>query len=158
MNKLNHNKKLKPHHQGFTLIELVIVLLILGALAAIIVPKISNYVNDAKTVSTFAQLKNIRSAFELYRTQHNNRYPALEDLQNNWGVMIYNTDSDGTINVNGSYGPYMQQAPKNPWTDSSQVLNFINSGDINDGWRYNENTGDIIAVGFDESTGKYIEP
>ena len=153
------NIKSHKHFQfGFTLVELIIVLLILGVLAAIIVPKISNYVEDAKSVGTFSQLKNIRSAFELYRTQHNNKYPTLADLQSNWSVMINNTNIDGTISVDGKFGPYMQQPPKNPWTESSLVINIVSAGDMSDGWRYNENTGEIIAVGFDEGTGKFVEP
>ena len=144
--------------QGFTLVELIIVLLILGVLAAIIVPKISNYVDDAKTVGTYAQLKNIRSAFELFRTQHNNRYPTLAELQDNWGVLVNNTNIDSSISVDGKYGPYMQQSPKNPWTESTAVVNIISTGDITDGWRYNENTGEIAPVGFDEGTGDFTSP
>ncbi len=151
-------KNSKHLQLGFTLVELIIVLLILGVLAAIIVPKISNYVEDAKSVGTLAQLKNIRSAFELYRTQHNNKYPTLADLQSNWSVMINNTSIDGSLSVDGKYGPYMQQPPKNPWTESTSVVNIVSAGDIADGWRYNENTGEIVPVGFDEGTGKFAEP
>ena len=41
---------------------------------------------------------------------------------------------------------------------SSLVINIVSAGDMSDGWRYNENTGEIIAVGFDEGTGKFVEP
>lgn len=144
--------------RGFTLVELIIVLLILGVLAAIVVPKISNYVDDAKSVGTYAQLKNIRSAFELYRTQHNNNYPTLAELQSSWGVLLLTTNVDGIINPEGKFGPYMQQAPKNPWTESSSVVNAASTGDSNDGWRYDENTGEISPVGFDEAAGTFTPP
>lgn len=146
------------HNKGFTLVELIIVLLILGVLAAIVVPKISNYVDDAKSVGTYAQLKNIRSAFELYRTQHNNNYPSLADLQANWSVLLTNTNVDGSVDPKGVFGPYIQQPPKNPWTNSSSVVNAASTGDINDGWRYDEITGEIRPVGFDEGTGRFSPP
>lgn len=103
-------------------------------------------------------IKNIRSSFELYRTQHNNIYPALSSLQNNWLPLLEKTSISGNIDPSEKYGPYMQQPPKNPWTEQSTVVNITSSGDITDGWRYDENTGEIAAVGFDESTGTFSPP
>lgn len=156
--KINLFRKTHFKSSGFTLVELIIVLLILGVLASIIVPKISNYVEDAKSVGTFAQLKNIRSAFELYRTQHNNDYPTLAQLQSEWGVLLKKTALDGNISTDAKYGPYLQQPPRNPWTESYEVILMSNPGDMTDGWRYEEGAGDITPVGFDEGSGTFVTP
>jgi prepilin-type N-terminal cleavage/methylation domain-containing protein len=63
--------------QGFTLIELLIVVIIIAILAAIAIPQFANTSNDAQESALDANLSTVRSAIELYRVQHNNRYPSV---------------------------------------------------------------------------------
>ncbi len=62
---------------GFTLIEMLIVIIILGILAMVIIPQITVSQDDAKVSTLKTNLGGIRSAIELYYTQHNNKYPGL---------------------------------------------------------------------------------
>ena len=61
---------------GFTLVELLIVVIILAILAAIVVPQFSTSANDAQFAALQQNLSTIRSAIELYRVQHNGVYPG----------------------------------------------------------------------------------
>jgi len=62
--------------KGFTLIELLIVVIIIAILAAIAIPQFSNTSSDAQEAALDANLSTMRSAIELYRVQHNNKYPG----------------------------------------------------------------------------------
>lgn len=62
--------------KGFTLIELLIVVIIIAILAAIAIPQFGNSTNEANDAALDANLNTVRSAIELYRVQHNNRFPA----------------------------------------------------------------------------------
>src|SRR5215217_8162947 len=61
---------------GFTLVELLIVVIILAILAAIVVPQFSATSTDAQEAALDSNLNAIRSAIELYKVQHNNNYPG----------------------------------------------------------------------------------
>jgi len=159
---------------GFTLVEILIVVVILGILAAIVIPQFTSASDDAKESSLFTQLQTVRSQLELYQVQHNGNYPSITDLQDDtgagtgdqWGKMINKTDVSGGILTSGDagyadgYGPYLQQPPKNPFTQSSTVVAGTSNSDgaATDGWVYDADTGQIWAVGFDETTGEYTEP
>ncbi len=62
--------------QGFTLVELLIVVIILAILAAIVIPQFSSSTSDAKEAAIKANLAALRSAIELYKVQHNGVYPS----------------------------------------------------------------------------------
>jgi len=62
--------------KGFTLIELLIVVIIIAILAAIAIPQFSNTSSDAQEAALDANLSTMRSAIELYRVQHNNKFPG----------------------------------------------------------------------------------
>lgn len=62
--------------QGFTLVELLIVVIILAILAAIVIPQFSSSTTDAKEAALKANLAALRSAIELYKVQHNGKYPG----------------------------------------------------------------------------------
>ena len=70
------NKALNIVQRGFTLVELLIVVIILAILAAIIIPQFSTATDDAKLAAMDTNLNALRSAIELYRVQHNGKYPG----------------------------------------------------------------------------------
>ena len=64
---------------GFTLVEILIVVIILGILAAIVIPQFTNASQDARESSVVSQLQTLRSQVELYKLQHHERYPTDPD-------------------------------------------------------------------------------
>ncbi len=140
---------------GFTLVELMIVVSILGILAALVIPKFANASERAQVAATQDQLRSLRITLERYKMEHNDNYPDIGDL---WGVVTGKTDKDGTLNALGDYGPYLKSAPINPFTSSSTVVAF-GAGAVTDGWEYDvtENP-QIVAVGFNETTAAYTAP
>ncbi len=137
----------RTRQSGFTLVEILIVVVILGILAAIVIPQFTNASESAKASSLISQLQTIRSQLELYQVQHNGDYP---DLSSNWDQMTKKTDVDGDVDADGSgdpdvykYGPYLQQSPNNPFEDSTTTAGTA-AADV--GWTYSSTTGEVKAV------------
>jgi general secretion pathway protein G len=130
---------------GFTLVEILIVVVILGILAAIVIPQFTSASETAKASSLVSQLQTIRSQLELYQVQHNGTYPTVAQL---WDNMTTATDITGGTPGSGvtSYGPYLQQSPINPFEDSSVVIASTDSAAAQKGWSYNATTGAIKAI------------
>src|SRR5262249_3312377 len=82
--------------RGFTLVEILIVVVILGILAAIVIPQFTSASESAKGSNLLSQLQTIRSQLELYQVQHNGSYPTLAQLGTTWDVMVNKTDVTGT--------------------------------------------------------------
>ena len=140
-----------PHtrrHHGFTLVEILIVVVILGILAAIVIPQFTSASESAKASSLVSQLQTIRSQLELYQVQHNGDYPTLATLQtgdpDNWTGLSTQTDVDGAAGTD--FGPYLQKAPVNPFTGTSNVIASTGTAAATVGWLYNETTGEIKAA------------
>jgi len=129
--------------KGFTLVEILIVVVILGILAAIVIPQFTNASESAKASSLVSQLQTLRSQIELYRNQHGDLYPTADGDPASawdWDRLILITDETGTTYATKaaadaagvqSYGPYLQSAPVNPFTGGS-VVAADNSAD----WQY----------------------
>ena len=127
--------------QGFTLVEILIVVVILGILAAIVIPQFTSASEDARASSLVSQLQTIRSQLELYQIQHNGEYPA--DLATDWDEMTI-ADAQGR-------GPYLQQTPRNPFgpdgdgsVTAVQSLADLDAHNATD-WNYHPATGQIKA-------------
>jgi len=100
---------------AFTLVELLIVVIILGILAAVVIPQFSDASTDARVSSLQTNLATIRGQVELFKLQHAGLYPTVTNFA---AQMTSKTDLDGTVNATtGKYGPYLQAVPNNPFTN-----------------------------------------
>ena len=120
---------------GFTLVEILIVVIILGILAAIVVPQFTDASNEARMSSIQSDLQTVRSQIELYKAQHNDRDPWTDSVTQStdfWTQLTTQTNADGSSG--GNLGPYLQQAPTNPFRDSDTVLNAADDGSA--GWHW----------------------
>jgi general secretion pathway protein G len=138
---------------GFTLVEILIVVVILGILAAIVIPQFSEASTEARTSSVKSNLQMVRSQIELYKIQHADDLPGtavagvtFED------ALLEKTDIDGDDTGTDDYGPYMQKFPINALNDSAVVtLDATVAGTlaacvVTEGWYYNSETGEFGAL------------
>ena len=122
--------------KGFTLVEILIVVIILGILAAVVVPQFTDASSDAKVSAVSTDLQTVRSQLQLYKLQHGGSYPA--DIVKG---LTTSTKADGT--AGGSFGPYLTTFPSNPFTNSSDVDVNGTKGDGSHAWYYNSSTGEF---------------
>ena len=150
--------------KGFTLVEILIVVVILGILAAIVIPQFTSASESAKLSSTVTQLQSLRSQLELYQLEHNGNYPgtdaagtAFVSSADFWADLTGETDVAGaaaTSSTTKSYGPYLQKEVTNPFTDDVDVVSSTTDplpttgggAAATNGFVYNHQTGEIKAV------------
>lgn len=139
---------------GFTLVEILIVVVILGILAAIVIPQFSQASSEARESSVKSNLQMVRSQIELYKIQHNDDFPVTAVLL--VSQLTNKTDIDGTVNnATGEYGPYMKKFPVNAINnyggDATEIVTHATddpsavSAD-NFGWYYNLSNGGFFAI------------
>jgi len=137
--------------RGFTLVEILIVVVILGILAAIVIPQFTGASTEAKLSSLVSDLQTIRSQIELYKLQHNEQLPgAAASGESFEEALTEQTTVDGALFVEGSgdkaYGPYMQKLPTNQFVDLATVnvaLGAAPLGNDDWGWAFNLTTGEF---------------
>ena len=147
----------RRNNKGFTLVEILIVVIILGILAAIVIPQFTNASTEARNSNVRSQLQTMRSQIELYKLQHKDVAPLL--VTTGWTVFTEYTDIDGNVaaakDATHIYGPYMNAAPINPLSASSVVA--AAAGD-DTGWVYDETTGALSAMaGKVTADGIFVE-
>jgi len=134
--------------RGFTLVEILIVVVILGILAAIVIPQFTEASTEAKLSSVCSDLQTIRSQIELYKVQHNDAMPGTVSGVTFIQAMTMKTTLAGALDTSGDYGPYLQQMPKNPFNDLNTVeTEAVDTGlgGGNAGWHFNTATGNFRA-------------
>ncbi len=124
---------------AFTLVEVLIVVIVLGILAAIVVPQFSEATTDAKTSALTTNLQTIRSQTQLYKMQHNDTYPTYA-LFTNQMTQYSNVSgaTQATKDATFKYGPYLLSIPNNPFTDTNTLSN---DDTATSAWYYNQTTG-----------------
>ena len=144
--------KTKKTKAGFTLVEILIVVVILGILAAIVIPQFTQASTEARENSLRANLQTIRSQIELYKIQHNDNEPTLAAFT---AQMTAQTDITGAAGTD--FGPYLQQIPVNPFTNDNTVDHDGTAG--NGSWDYDEADGSFLAdnAGADASGQNYVD-
>jgi len=133
---------------GFTLVEILIVVVILGILAAIVIPQFTEASSEAKLSSLCTDLQTVRSQIELYKVQHNDNLPGVANGTHTAGAGLVNaligqTDIYGEVGTD--YGPYLQKIPTNQFSDDSDIDQTGTPGDGAEGWDFNTGTGAFYA-------------
>jgi len=123
---------------GFTLIEILIVVIILGILAAIVIPQFTNASEDAKQSAVASTVQSVRSQIELYKLNHGDSTPGNTVL---WQQLTSQTSFGGA-----SYGPYMQSVPVNPFNQSSSITTATSG--TSDGWALVSDQGNFKFYGL----------
>jgi general secretion pathway protein G len=133
--------------KAFTLVELLIVVIILGILAAVVIPQFSDASTEARDSSLATNLATMRGQIELYRLQHNGVYPTLLNFANQMTLKTNISGATGT-GAGFDFGPYLQRVPNNPFSNTSNVIAPAASNPVN-AWQYNATTGEFRAADSD---------
>lgn len=144
---------------GFTLVEVMIVVVILGILAATVLPQFISTNDDAKESVLVQDLQTLRSQIQVYKFQHDGKYPADGSTEPNdfRDALLLSSDKDGTTGAVGTkpLGPYLiGSLPPNPFTGGRGVMivtdvagtepdEAAKDGTETVGWIYNPATGEI---------------
>jgi len=122
---------------GFTLLEVMVVVVILGILAALVVPKIISRPDEARVIAAKQDIAALMQALKLYRLD-NQRYPATEQ-----GLQALTArPTTAPLPPNWKSGGYIERLPRDPWGNPYQYLNPGIHGEI-----------DVLSFGADGAAG-----
>lgn len=129
--------KASARQTGFTLLEVMVVVVILGILAALVVPKIISRPDEARVIAAKQDIASVMQALKLYRLD-NQRYPTTEQgLQ-----ALVTPPSAAPVPPNWKSGGYVERLPRDPWGNPYQYLNPGIHGEI-----------DVFSFGADAVPG-----
>ena len=137
LNSSLHRGRSGSSARGFTLIEIMVVVVIMGILAALIVPKLMGRSDDARIAAAKQDVATLMQALKLYKLD-NQRYPTTEQgLQSLIAKPTTGPAADGW-----KTGGYLDKLPKDPWRNPYQLLSPGIKGEI-----------DVFSLGADGQPG-----
>jgi general secretion pathway protein G len=123
--------------RGFTLLEVMVVVVILGILAALVVPKILSRPDEARVIAAKQDIASLMGALKLYRLD-NQRYPSTEQgLQ-----ALVARPASAPLAANWKAGGYVERVPRDPWGNPYHYLNPGVRGEL-----------DVFSMGADGAPG-----
>jgi general secretion pathway protein G len=134
---MSTNKQTHSDNRGFTLIEVMVVIVILGVLAALIVPKVMSRPDEARVAAARQDIGSIIQALKLYKLD-NMRYPTTEQGL----TALVKKPTGEPVPPNWKGNGYLEKLPKDPWGNPFQYLQPGTHGEI-----------DVISLGADGAPG-----
>lgn len=142
--------KTRPRSRGFTLIEIMVVVVIMGVLAALVVPRLMGRTDDARMLAAKQDIATLMQALKLYRLD-NQRYPTNEQgLQ-----ALVTKPSGGPAPPNWKAGGYLDRLNKDPWGNPYQYQSPGSHGEV-DVYSYGAD-GKPGGTGNDADIGSWSE-
>jgi len=147
---LSFYQKRKSCSLGFTLIEIMVVVVIMGVLAALLVPRLMGRTDDARIIAAKQDIATLMQALKLYRLD-NQRYPTNEQgLQ-----ALINKPSGGPMPPNWKAGGYLDRLNKDPWGNPYEYRSPGSHGEV-DLYSYGAD-GKPGGTGNDADIGSWSE-
>lgn len=128
---------MQKEHEGFTLIEIMVVVVILGVLAALVAPSMLGRTGDARIIAAKSDINSIGNALDLYKLDNHN-YPSTDQ-----GLEALVSKPSGQPEpANWNNAGYLKTLPKDPWGNDYQFLSPGSNGNY-----------DLYSLGADKRDG-----
>jgi type II secretory pathway pseudopilin PulG len=136
----------RPTNRAHTLLEVVILVALLGILAAIAMPRLSRGTKGACGSALGGDLRVLRGAIDRYNVEHGGSYPSVANFADQLTLYTdYGGDFQATQDQTHRYGPYLRRVPPLPVGLEKGSAVVVKKAEAGAGWVYDEDTGEIHA-------------